>query len=181
MAVRIRVYPQNGAGMLGGAGLYGGAGMYGAAPLMQQQLQNEKKTGALRLEYERALWGERMKTVQLQTAMQYAGGAGYGGYPMGGAMPYGVGAPLLGAMVPGAIPGGFGMVPGMGMGMGMGGLLGGRGQSNLTSQAGNGTQTVANTNHYNNVVWNQTPAFGGGFPFGGGGGGFLSGMLGALI
>lgn len=169
MAVRIRVYPQN--GMYGGLGGVGGAyGRYGG--LAHVQLQNEKKTGNLRLQYERALWAERLKTVQLQTAMQYGGAAGVGGaMPLAMANPYALGAYGVGGaltapgMLAGAIPPGFG----------------GSGQSNVTSQTGSGAQTVANTNHYSNVVWNQTPAFGYGFPFGGGGGGFLSGLLGALI
>ncbi len=108
MAVRIRVYPQNG---LGGAGMYGGVGgvgAYGAAPLAQQQLQNERKTNNMRLEYERALWQERMKTVQLQTAMQY--GAGSYAQPVNPISPYGSFGGMMGGM------GGYGGVGAAGFG-----------------------------------------------------------------
>ena len=126
MAVRIRVYPQNGGiggyGALGAAGV--GVGAYGAVPLLQNQLTNEKKTNALRLEYERALWGERMKTVQLQTAMQYAGQAGYGAAPAAYGGAYG-GYPQMAPMA--ALNGAWG-----GAGLGMGGLgMGGFGMGGL--------------------------------------------------
>lgn len=127
MAVRIRVYPQYGAmGGLGGA--YGAPGAYGAQPLAHLQLQNEKKTNNLRLNYERALWSERLKTVQLQTAMQYGGAGGaMGAYGMPRVMmPYGgMNAAWTGGMGLNAL----GMNPfGMGIGMfgslGLGGLFG---------------------------------------------------------
>jgi len=179
MAVRIRVYPQG--------GVAGGVGGYGYNALAQTQLRNQRQTSALQLQYERALWQEKIKTVQLQTAMQY-GSQGLGAVPVGGygARAYGLGG--LGALGLGgvyganlgAIPPGFGNA---------GGLLGGSGQTNHTVQnSTGGNQSVSNANHYSNVVWNQAPAFGGGFPFGGGGygggygnGGFLSSLLGALV
>jgi hypothetical protein len=106
MAVRIRVYPQN--GMYGGLGGYGMRGMYGGyGQLAQVQLRNEKKTSALRLQYERALWQEKLKTVQLQTAMQY----GAGGYAVNPWSAYGMNSAL----------GGFGALGLGGLGMGLGG------------------------------------------------------------
>ena len=181
MSVRIRVYPQNG---LGGYGGYGGYGMnriggYGYG-LANVRLQNEKRTSALRLNYERALWQERIKTVQLQSALQY-GGNGIGAprivTPFGGAM---LGAGMLGG----------GLFGGAGLGMGsiLPQVLAGNGQTNITNQTGAGAaqQTVTNANNYSNPVANR-PGWGGYGGYGGyptpwgGGGGFFSSLLGSLI
>lgn len=102
MAIRIRVYPQGGYGGYGGYGAMGGLGGYGmyGGRVAQMQLQNERKTGNLRLQYERALWAEKLKTVQLETAMQYGAGSygAYGGYGRP-AMPFGgLGASWMGGM-----------------------------------------------------------------------------------
>lgn len=178
MAVRIRVYPNGGMGGMGGA-----YGAYGPVQVARVQLQNEKKTGNLRLQYERALWQEKIKTAQLATAMQYQTAAPAVAGPWGA-----FGSPLMGAGMAGAIPPGFGMAQGMGLGMaGLGmmmpGLMAGSGQTNITNQSGSGNQTVTNSNHHSSsYAMMQPPMFGGGFPFGGfGGGGLLSGLLGALI
>lgn len=172
MAVRIRVYPNYGGyGGYGGQGAYGyGYGMQGR--LSQQQLTAERRQNSLRLQYERALWTERLKLAQLQAQLQYGGGYGGG---------YGWGAPGTGSF-------GAGMLGGMNMFGAVPGLLGAGGQSNITNQHAMGAahQTVSNANHYssnNYVMGGMSSPFGYGFPFGGGGGGggLLSGLLGALI
>ena len=124
MAVRIRVYPNNGMGMGG----YGGLGMnrYGASTrIAQVQLQNERKTNNLRLQYERALWAERLKGVQLQAQVQYGGygAAGYGAaYPR--VSPYG--------MNPYGVQSNSAWMGGMGQGMGYNtGFFGGLGLGGL--------------------------------------------------
>lgn len=77
MAVRIRVYPRYGAlGGLGGA--YGGYGVgaYGVEnQLTQQQLRNERQVSSLRLQYERALWAEKLKQTELTAAIKYGAAA----------------------------------------------------------------------------------------------------------
>jgi hypothetical protein len=114
MAYRIRIYPN-----YGGVGGYGGMGMgmYGGAygpyalgtRIANVKLQNERKTNNLRLQYERALWAEKLRTVQLQTAMQYSG--------------YGAASPLAYGGVNAAMMGGmgsfnpFGVLGGLGLGM----------------------------------------------------------------
>jgi hypothetical protein len=107
---RIRIYPNYGG--YGGYGMMGGlGGAYGpyavTTRVAQVKLQNERKTSNLRLAYERALWAEKLKSVQLQTAMQYSG--------------YGVASPYAGLQS--AYMGGmgsfnpFGMLGGLGLGM----------------------------------------------------------------
>ena len=167
----IRVHPNYGA-----AGGYGAAGPYAA--IARMQLDNERETAETRLEMERALWQERMKTVQLQSALKYGSRVGAVGMSPYGAL--GVNPALLGAAGLGAVPGfpvvgGYGAgVPGMGYG-GMPGVFGGlpltgSGQSNPTNQSavangGNVTQHVTNANTYNRTV-----------TYGGGGGGYAYGF-----
>lgn len=205
MAIRIRVYPQNGGvGGVGGYGVgnpggfgVGGPGGFGMNPyaadgrFMQAQLQNQKQLSGTQLTYERALWGERLQRVRLEERLAAQGQVGWGGSPGGnwgvpiaqpGIVPgygqgYGQGYPGY----PQGAPAGF--LLGGAMGGMFGGLFGGAGQVNHTSQVANGpaSQRVSNANTYN-VMNTSTPFVGAGFPFGGGGGGgFLSGLLGALI
>ncbi len=83
MAVRIRVFPQNG-GFGGYGGMYGMNSPYAQLmtqnKLNQQKLSNEKRTSALRLNYERALFNERLKLTELQAQVRYGGlgGINYG-------------------------------------------------------------------------------------------------------
>ncbi len=200
MAVRIRLYPQNGMGM-NGLGMNGGA--VSAATYYNSKLTTQKQVSSLQLGYERALANERIERARLEERMKnpYAMGGvagAYGGIPLGG-MPLGVGLGglPLGGMPLGGVP--LGGVPMGGLPMGglpMGGLpmggipagFAGSGQSNSTNQVSTGgaTQTVTNSN-VNNVSHSlQQPPFqtgwgwGGGYP-GFGSGGLLSGLLGRLI
>jgi hypothetical protein len=118
MSIRIRVYPQYGRSLGGYGGLGGyGYGGYGVqARVTAQKLKNEKQKSNLRLQYERALFAERLKTVQLQTALQYGGGYGYGVRP---AMPMSFTNAFMGA---GGM--GFSSGPGFFGGLGLGGLGG---------------------------------------------------------
>jgi hypothetical protein len=111
-------------GMYGGMGGYGMGGMYGGTAaiqaqnqvaLAQQQLQNERDTSNLRLQYERALWQEKMKETQLQSAVQYgAAGAGVvSPYAAYGA--YGLARPMVGF---GGFGGFGGALGGIGLGLG---------------------------------------------------------------
>jgi len=67
----IRVYPQTGAyGAMGGVGGYARGGVsaqtyYTSKLTAQQQISN------LQLQYERALWGERLETEKLKGQLQY--------------------------------------------------------------------------------------------------------------
>lgn len=144
MSVRIRVYPQYGG--VGGYGAYGmggyGAYGYGARAeneVLKAKVRNQRQTSALQLQYERALWQQRMQMAQLQAATQYGG---YGGLMSPLALNYGASPTILGANALMASP--FG-------GMGMLGM--GRGQANITNQVslGAGSQQVTNSN-----VSNQT-------------------------
>jgi hypothetical protein len=179
MAVRIRVYPNMGAGALGMNG-YGGA--VNASTYYNSKLQSQKQVSNLQLGYERALADERISRVRLEERLKnpYLTGAGIGAY---GGLPLGVGLPGLGVPgvgVPLGLPVGGGMPIG-GIPAGFGG-----GQTNITNQTSTGAaaQTVTNSN-VNNVSHTMRPIVGhGGWghpmtPFGGGG--FLSGLLGALI
>lgn len=95
MSIRIRVYPQNGAyGGLGGLGGYGVANT--RVRLTQQQLQNERKTANMQLQYERALWAEKLKFVQLQAQMQNP----YAALSMGGLGGFGALGGAFGLMSP---------------------------------------------------------------------------------
>jgi hypothetical protein len=87
MPVVIRVHPQYGAGRYGmGLGLNGlGYGGYGVGGYAGIALRNERQKHNLQLKYERALFNERLKTVQLQTAVQ-SGGLGAVGYGSLGAV-----------------------------------------------------------------------------------------------
>lgn len=180
MAVVIRVHPNNGLG--------GGYGYGGYAPLAQVQLKNQKDKDAMQLKYERALFNERLKTVQLQTAIQ----AGTSGTTTSGL------TPLSGGILPGGILGAS-LIPGTsipyasalaGMGFGGMGLLSATsGQSNPNSQsatASGGTvnQSVSNSNQQTTNIFGM-----GGFsPFGGmggcspfGTGGWMGGLLGSIF
>ncbi|HXI16416.1 MAG TPA: hypothetical protein VNM48_08595 [Chloroflexota bacterium] len=164
-----------GRGGFGGVGGYGRNNMFGA----NLRLQNEKQTGNLKLNYERALWQERLQRAQLEAQLQY----GTGVQPLGA---YGMNG--LGAQQ--GLPGGFGVVPGAGFGgfgqglggfgAGMLGALGLGGQSNVNNQTGtatNGTlnQSVANSNSFHDS--GNTYVMGGGGGLFGGGNNWMSGLL----
>jgi hypothetical protein len=184
MAVRIRVYPQNGA--LGAAGL--GMGAVSAQTYYNTKLQSQQQVSNLQLGYERALWNERLEKVRLEERLKNPYALGAAGYGLGG-MPLGVGlGGALGGVPLGGLP--IGGMP-IGGGLPIGGIPAGfgGGQSNVTNQTSTGgaSQTVTNSN-VNNVSSVMRPQVGGwgggwGMPLGGGfgGGGFLSGLLGALI
>ena len=186
MAVRIRVYPQNGMLGMNGLGMNGGA--VSASTYYNSKLTTQKQVSSLQLGYERALANERIERARLEERSKnpylMGGVAGaMGGIPLGmglplGGMPLGLpmGVPMgglpLGGLPMGGIPQGFA----------------GHGQSNVTNQTSTGgaNQTVTNSN-VNNVSHSiQQPPFqsgwgwGGGFP-GYGSGGLLSGLLGRLI
>jgi hypothetical protein len=197
MSIRIRVYPQGmNAGMYGAGGLgmnrFGGA--VSAQTFYSTQLNSQKRLSSLQLGYERALWNERLDKVRLEERLKnpYAmGGYGAAGVGAYGGVP-GYGSPFGGVPIGGVPIGGvpIGGMPYGGMpygGLPMGGVpsaFGGSGQTNVTNQSANGAahQSVSNTNTYN-VMSTQSPwGQQGGFPFGGfGGGGLLSGLLGAFI
>jgi hypothetical protein len=190
MAVRIRVYPQyGGLGMngLGMNGMNGYGGAVSAQTYFNSRLQTQKQVSTLQLGYERALANERIDRVRLEerlknpylaagTGFGGAFGGAYGGLPVGlplGGLPIGglpIGYPMGGAQL-GGIPTGF---PG-------------GGQSNTTNQVSTGgaSQSVTNSNVSNVSHQIHQPGFGGGWGHPGirfgGGGGFLSGLLGALI
>lgn len=176
MATRIRIYP---GGVAGGA--YGGNPYAAQQMLSQEQLKNERETSALRLQYERALWGEKLKQAELTSAIKYGAtnqAMPYGmGQPMGGLGGF-FGAGMLGGMLGGVIPGGFGAaVPTPGI---VPAGFGGSGQSNLTSQtaAGAATQSVSNANTYNSYVMGGASGLGyGGYPYGYSGGSWLGNLL----
>ena len=88
MAIRIRVHPQ-----IGGAyGAYGGLGAVTSQQYYGQQLQNERDTSNLRLQYERALWQEKLKETQLSSALQYGAGSGVASpFALGGVSALGLG------------------------------------------------------------------------------------------
>lgn len=110
MAIRIRVYP-NGGGAYGGMNGFGG--MYGVnqTQMYQQQLDNERRTSDMRLDYEKRLYQEKLRAVELQSALQYGGA--YRPMPVPFGIPFGGFNPAFGA--------------GMGMfgSLGLGGLFGG--------------------------------------------------------
>lgn len=183
MAVRIRVYPQTGA--FGGLGMNGMGGAVSAQTHFNSRLQAQKQVGGLQLGYERALANERIERVRLEERLKnpyLAAGTGfagaYGGLPVGlpvGGLPIGVpmgGLPMgvpMGGLPMGGVPAGFA----------------GHGQVNVTNQSSTGaSQSVTNSNVHNSshVARPFVGGWGGGYPptpFGGGG--FLSGLLGALI
>jgi hypothetical protein len=194
MAVRIRVYPQygglgmNGMNRFGMNGMNGMGGAVSAQTYFNSRLQTQKQVSTLQLGYERALANERIDRVRLEERLKnpyLAAGTGfagaYGGLPVGlpmGGLPIGglpLGLPMGGAQ--------FGGLP-------MGGIptgFPGGGQSNTTNQVSTGgaSQSVSNSNVSNVSHHVQQPGFGGGWGHPGvrfgGGGGFLSGLLGALI
>lgn len=193
MAVRIRVYPQNGG--FGGLGMNGMGGAVSAQTHFNTRLQAQKQVGGLQLGYERALANERIERVRLEERLKnpyLAAGTGfagaYGGLPVGlpGGLPIGV---PMGGLPMGGFP--MGGLPMGGLPMGqlpMGGVpagFAGHGQSNVTNQVTTGgSQSVTNSNVSNvsHVARPMIGGWGGGYPptpFGGGG--FLSGLLGALI
>lgn len=108
--IRIRVHPQGYGARLGGYGGYGAGGV-SATAYYTQALDNERKVSDLRLDYERQLWTEKLKAAQLQAAIQYGGGGGWGGGYR--PFPYAVGATYFAPQ-----QSFFG-------GLGLGGLLGG--------------------------------------------------------
>ncbi len=193
MAVRIRVYPQYGGLGMNGLGLNGmNGGAVSASTYYNSKLNTQKQVSSLQLGYERALANERIEKVRLEERLKnpYALGAvggALGGLPLAGAfggMPLGMGVGLpLGGLPLGGVPMG---------GLPMGGIpagFAGHGQSNVTNQTSTGgaNQTVTNSNVNNVSHQVQHPMVQGGWGWGGGsypsfgGGGFLSGLLGALI
>lgn len=145
MAVRIRVYPQN--GMAGAAGMYGGA--VSAQTYYTQKLQTQQQVSNLRLGYERALFNEKLDKVRLEERLKnpyLAQGlaGGLGGMALGGLNGLGL-ANQLGAM---SALGGMNMLGSM-LPLAMGA---GSGQTNVTNQSspGTGSQSVTNSNSYNN-------------------------------
>lgn len=185
MAVRIRVYPQTGA--MGGLGMNGYGGAVSANTYYNSKLQSQKQVSNLQLGYERALADERIERVRLEERLKNpylqntAALGAFGGLPLGlgmGGMPLGAGIPM------GGIPIGMPMATQLPMGGVPAGF--GGGQSNVTNQVSTGgaAQTVTNSN-VNNVSHSMRPIVQpggwGGYPTQFGGGGFLSGLLGALI
>ena len=182
MSVRIRVYPQYGGLGMNGLGMNGGA--VSAATYYNNRLATQKQVSNLQLGYERALWSERLDKARLEERLKnpYLGAsamglgglplaAGLGGVPLGlpvGGVPLG-GVPMGGLPI-GGIPAGFG----------------GSGQTNSTNQTSTGgaSQSVSNVNTFNSAHTMTAAPYGGwgGYPqFGFGGGGLISGLLGALI
>ncbi|MCW2974076.1 MAG: hypothetical protein JWN72_2349 [Thermoleophilia bacterium] len=107
MSIRIRVYPNGGAGAYGGLNGMGGNAYGGvsAQSFFNSKLQAQQQISNLQLQYERALWGERLETTKLKAQMQYQspllalqgglgafglGAAGIGG--LGGLGGFGLGA-----------------------------------------------------------------------------------------
>lgn len=112
MSIRIRVYPSNGAYGMGGVGRMGGyGGSVSAQSFYTQKLTAQQQISNLQLQYERALWGERLETEKLKGQLQYqnpfmalqgagalglgglGGFGGIGGFGMGGfgaANPYAI-------------------------------------------------------------------------------------------
>lgn len=162
MAVRIRVYPQYGGyGMYGNGGYGRFGGMYGYGQvaqnrLLKAQVSNQRKTSALQLQYERALWQQRLQMAELQSAARYGG---YGGVMSPYALAYGASPALIGT---GAL-----MNPYSG-GLGMLGM--GAGQANITNQVslGAGAQSVSNSNVSNRTHRMVSPMMSGwgGYPGG---------------
>ncbi len=184
MAVRFRVYPNN--------GMHGMNAQYSPQQIARERADHTENLAGSQLGWEGKLWDARIRRAQLETAMQYmppGGGMmqpimpGFGGIPVGG-HPAMFGAGI--AQAPfgfGGVPAGFGGVPaGFGT-MGMPGL--GGGQVNVTNQTASAgdhpvNQQVSNRNHVSqNVVhlggFGASPfGFGG---LGGGFGGWLNGLL----
>lgn len=110
MSIRIRVYPNGGAGAYGAMGAYGGVNGYGGAVSAQtffnQKLNAQRQVSQLQLTYERALWGERLERTRLEERMKNP----YAAMQTAGLGAYGLAAPALGVA-------GLG-VPGMGLGYG---------------------------------------------------------------
>lgn len=134
MPVVIRVRPQYGAGAMGYGGIGGMGGFGYGGNVFQHQLRNERQKNNLRLQYERALWAQKMQNVQLQTAMQLSSNP-YGASPYGayGARPLGaVGYPAMGAygvqpmaahgLFSNGLFGSTGLFGGLGIGGGLGGF-----------------------------------------------------------
>lgn len=95
MAIRIRVYPQN--GMYGAMGMNNGlrtGGAVSAATYFNSRLQTQKQVSSLQLGYERALANERIEKVRLEERLKnpYA--------QLGGVSPYGAMMPQYGGMMP---------------------------------------------------------------------------------
>lgn len=183
MAIRIRVYPQNGMGMMGGMGMYGG-GAVSAQTYYTSKLNTLQQISNLRLGYERALFNEKLDKVRLEERLKnpYLMNAGMVNPLMGA---YGL-TPAVGGLGTLGTLGALGALGGLGGGIGgLGSMLplaamGGSGQTNVTNQTspgGTGSQTVSNVNTYSNSnVVHSTPPFGmpawGGYPQPGLGGWF---------
>jgi hypothetical protein len=146
MAVRIRVYPQYGGygmnpmyGGFGRVGAYGAHGPWTENQVLKTKVRHQRQTSSLRLQYERALWQQRLQMAQLEAAARYGG---LGGVVSPLALGMGAHPSLVGANAAllGANPLMLGGLGGYGMG--------GRGQMNLTNQVslGAGTQHVSNSN-----------------------------------
>ncbi|MCW2960037.1 MAG: hypothetical protein JWM90_424 [Thermoleophilia bacterium] len=118
MAIRIRVYPQNGLGGLGGYNRMGGA--VSASTFYNQKLSAQKQVSNLQIQYERALANEKIERVRLEERIRmnpYAMmGNAFGGMPMQQAAYNPYAGSLMGTSMLGGL--GQSMFGGMGMGMG---------------------------------------------------------------
>ena len=180
MAVRIRVYTQTGA--MGGLGMNGYGGAVSAQTYYNSKLNSQKQVSNLQLGYERALADERIERVRLEERLknpylQTAGLGAYGALPLLAGMGGLGGLPLASAFGAGQLP----IATQLPMMAGMG-----SGQTNITNQTSTGgaaqSVTNSNVNNVSSVVRPMVTPGGWGYPqtpFGGGG--FLSGLLGALI
>lgn len=100
MAIRIRVYPSNGLGAYGGVNRFGGA--VSAQTFYNQKLSAQRQISNLQLQYERALWSQKLDTVRLEERLKNP----YAMYGAGMVQPYGVN-PYAGALG-GSMLGGMG-------------------------------------------------------------------------
>ena len=185
MSVRIRVYPQLGGYGVNGLGLGAQGGAVTASTYFNSRLQAQRQVSTLQLGYERALAEQKIENARLEERMKnpYATGA-IGGYGMAGIGGLGAlgGLGTLGTL--GAL-GGLGGMNAMGSTLPMLASMGGAGQVNVTNQSSTGgNQSVTNSNvhtassDFRTPPWHMGPGMGFA-PFGGGG--LLSGLLGALI
>lgn len=173
MAIRIRVYPGGTAGSAGYGGAYGVGGV-SASQYYSQQLANERQTSDMKLSYEKQLYQQKLKAVELEAALKYGANTnyGYGGMPFGLGGLGGLGAlgslgamsGMLGAGMMGGYPS-QASYPQMAMpGLGMS-TLPMSGQVNINNQTalGAANQTASNSNV---KTVHRTPTSPYGMPFG---------------
>ncbi len=176
MAIRIRVYP---AGMSAGAyGVNGYGGAVSAQTYYNSKLASTKQVATLQLGYERALADERVERARLEERLKnpYLQTSALGAYG---------GLGTLGILAALSSMGGLNGLSGLGA-LGTTSafplLASGGGQTNITNQTstGSGNQTVTNSNVNNVATTMQQPMYSP-YATGFGGGGLISGLLGALI